>query len=49
MESCLNGKPERATAITVEDLKKDLSADFSNISTLSQVRRQYDFPVHVGR
>ncbi|XP_076154133.1 uncharacterized protein kif20bb isoform X2 [Alosa pseudoharengus] len=36
MESCLNYKPERVTAITVEDLKKDLLDDFSNISTLSQ-------------
>ncbi|KAL2078637.1 hypothetical protein ACEWY4_026322 [Coilia grayii] len=36
MESCLNYKPERVTAITVDDLKKDLSDDFSNISLLSQ-------------
>ncbi|XP_063077606.1 kinesin-like protein KIF20B [Engraulis encrasicolus] len=36
MESCLNGKPERATAITVEDLKRNLSDDFSDISSLSQ-------------
>ncbi|KAL1264226.1 hypothetical protein QQF64_004581 [Cirrhinus molitorella] len=32
MESCLNRKPERVGSITVEDLKKDLSAEFSKLS-----------------
>ncbi|KAK3559427.1 hypothetical protein QTP86_013498 [Hemibagrus guttatus] len=31
MESCLNYKPERVGSVTVEDLRKDLFADFSKI------------------
>ncbi|XP_050980520.1 kinesin-like protein KIF20B isoform X2 [Labeo rohita] len=32
MESCLNHKPERVGSITVDDLKKDLFAEFSKLS-----------------
>ncbi|KAI7797150.1 kinesin-like protein KIF20B isoform X2 [Triplophysa rosa] len=32
MESCLNYKPERVGSVTVEDLKKDLFAEFSKLS-----------------
>ncbi|XP_073722890.1 kinesin-like protein KIF20B isoform X3 [Misgurnus anguillicaudatus] len=32
MESCLNYKPERVGSVTVEDLRKDLFAEFSKLS-----------------
>ncbi|KAK1794517.1 hypothetical protein P4O66_010774, partial [Electrophorus voltai] len=36
MESCLNYKPERVGAVIVEDLRKDLFAEFSKVPTYQE-------------
>jgi len=49
MDSCLNNKPENVGSITVEDLRKDLFAEFSKLSrvTLCIIFRQNSYLVRI--
>lgn len=47
MESCLNHKPENVGSITVEDLRKDLFAEFSKLSRDSVVLEKENLQVYL--